>query len=90
MLTLSIVQVQIALGHHARSAVGWLVGISVFVVVTGLGHSLLPRVEVGYLAGGLSALAVSSALLWHGLSGVDRSLDPEFLVVEPAALELEP
>ena len=76
MLTLSVVQVQIALGHHARSAIGWIVGIGVFVVVTALGHSLLLRVEVGYLAGSFSAFVVASALLWHGSSDVNRG-EPE-------------
>jgi O-antigen/teichoic acid export membrane protein len=90
MLTLCVAQALIALGHHARSAVGWLVGIVVFVVVTALGHSLLPRVEVGYLAGALSAFAVTAALLWHRLSDIEHTLDPELLSVSSAALELEP
>jgi O-antigen/teichoic acid export membrane protein len=90
MLTLCVAQALIALGHHARSAVGWLVGIAVFVVVTSLGHSLLPRVEVAYLAGALSALLVASGLLWRRLSEIERTLDPELLSVSSAALELEP
>jgi O-antigen/teichoic acid export membrane protein len=90
MLTLCVAQALIALGHHARSAVGWLVGIAVFVVVTALGHSLLPRVEVGYLAGALSAFAVASTLLWFRLSDIEHTLDPELLSVSSAALELEP
>jgi O-antigen/teichoic acid export membrane protein len=90
MLTLCVAQALIALGHHARSAVGWLVGIVVFVVVTAIGHSLLPRVEIGYLAGALSSLAVASALLWFRLSDIERTLDPELLTVSSAALELEP
>lgn len=90
MLTLSIVQTLIALGLHARSAAGWLAGICVFAVVTAVGHSLLARVEIGYLAGSLTALAVASVLLWHGLADVEHTLDAELLSVPSAALELEP
>jgi O-antigen/teichoic acid export membrane protein len=90
MLTLCVAQALIALGYHARSAVGWLVGIGVFVVVTALGHSLLTRVEVGYLAGALSAFAVASGLLWYRLSDIEHTLDPDLLTVSSAALELEP
>jgi O-antigen/teichoic acid export membrane protein len=90
MLTLSIAQTLIALGLHARSAMGWLAGISVFVAVTALGHSLLTRIEVGYLAGSLTSLAVASVLLWHGLSDMEHTLDPEVLSVSSVALELEP
>ena len=90
MLTLCVAQALIALGHHARSAVGWLVGIAVFVVVTALGHSLLTRVEVAYLAGAVSALLVASGLLWRRLSEIERTLDPELLSVSSAALEIEP
>lgn len=90
MLTLCVAQALIALGYHARSAIGWLVGIGVFVVVTALGHSLLTRVEVGYLAGALCALAVASVLLRHRLSDIEHTLDPELLSVSSAALELEP
>jgi O-antigen/teichoic acid export membrane protein len=90
MLTLCVAQALIALGHHASSAVGWLVGIAVFVVATALGHSLLTRVEVAYLAGAFSALLVASVLLWRHLSDIERTLDPELLSVPSAALELEP
>jgi O-antigen/teichoic acid export membrane protein len=90
MLTLCVAQALIALGHHARSAVGWLFGLGIFVVVTAVGHSLLLRVEVGYLSGALSALAVASVLLRFSLSDIEHTLDPEMLSVSTAALELEP
>jgi len=90
MLSLCVAQALIALEHHARSAVGWLIGIAVFVLVTALGRSLLPRVEIGYLVGALSAFTVASALLWHAASHVDHLPDPEQLSVSTASLELEP
>lgn len=62
-LTLS--QALIALREQPRVAIGWGIGIATLVVVTLLGHDLLLRVELGFLAGAAAA-AVGMALLLAG------------------------
>jgi O-antigen/teichoic acid export membrane protein len=90
MLALAVAQAIIALGLHARSAVCWMVGIVVLVVVTAIGTSLLPRVEYGFLAGAIAALVTASALLWPRLRGIEHALDPDELMVPSVELEFEP
>ena len=90
MLMLVAVQALIALGLHARSAVGWLVGLATFAIVTGLGHALLTRVEVGFLCGVLAALACALVLLWPRLAGIEQAIDPSKLEIAPSELGLEP
>lgn len=51
MIALAIAQAVIALHGHARVAVGWLLGVIVFVAVTAVaGSDMLLRVEVGLVA----------------------------------------
>jgi O-antigen/teichoic acid export membrane protein len=63
MATLAISQALIALGHHASSVVGWLVGIVVFIAVTAIGSALLRRVEVGFMAGAFASAGVAGYAL---------------------------
>jgi O-antigen/teichoic acid export membrane protein len=65
LLGLTLSQALIALQQQARVAVGWGVGITTLIVVTLLGHDLLLRVELGFLAGAAAA-AVAMALLLAG------------------------
>ncbi|MGZ6978346.1 MAG: lipopolysaccharide biosynthesis protein [Acidimicrobiia bacterium] len=62
LLGLTLSQALIALKHQARVAVGWGIGIVTLAIVTILGHDLLLRVELGFLAGA-GAAAVAMALL---------------------------
>jgi O-antigen/teichoic acid export membrane protein len=65
LLGLTLSQALIALRRQARVAVGWGIGIVVLGVVTLLGSDLLLRVELGFLAGAVSA-SVALALLLGG------------------------
>jgi O-antigen/teichoic acid export membrane protein len=53
----------IALGRHDAAAWAWIIGAAVFLVVTALGSDLLTRVELGLLAGCVSATVAMAALL---------------------------
>lgn len=58
MAAICVDQALIALSAHSRMAVGWLVSLVVFVVVTAVaGPDLYLRVELGLLAGALVAFA---------------------------------
>ncbi|HVX21079.1 MAG TPA: hypothetical protein VHB02_07015 [Acidimicrobiales bacterium] len=90
MLALAIVQALIAVGHHARSAVGWLVGLGVFAGVVLVGSSVLFRVELAFFLGSVAALAVATILLRSSVSGIERNVDPEKLMVPVSELGIEP
>lgn len=90
MLALAIVQALIALGHHARSTVGWMVGLTVFVVVTEMGTSLLTRIELGFLAGAVTALVAAGFLLRASMPPVDQEFDPRAMMLPTAELGMEP
>jgi O-antigen/teichoic acid export membrane protein len=60
MVAITMSQAIIALHGHARVAIGWAVGVVVFVVVTALGNDLLLRVEMGLVVGS----AASVLALW--------------------------
>jgi O-antigen/teichoic acid export membrane protein len=68
MLALTLSQALIALEHHGRAALGWVIGVVVFVfaVVAGSGDVLL-RTELAYVAGSTAALIAMTALLWRPL-----------------------
>ena len=58
MIGLGIAQAVIALHGHAWAAVGWIAGLATFIVVTAVAsHDLLLRVELGLVAGSLTAMA---------------------------------
>jgi len=63
LLGLTLSQALIALRRQPRVAIGWGVGLAVLVVVTLLGDDLLLRVELGFLAGAVSAAATMGVLL---------------------------
>jgi O-antigen/teichoic acid export membrane protein len=89
MLGLTLAQALIALHGHGRAAAGWVSGLATFAIVTALGHELLPRVERGFLAGSLAAVAVMGVLIVgrlrhpdeHDLEAFVDALEHEF--VEP-------
>lgn len=90
MLALAIVQALIALGRHARSAVGWIAGLATFVVVTAAGTTLLTRIEFGFLSGALVALVAAAVLLRASMPSADREFDPEEMMLPAAELGIEP
>jgi O-antigen/teichoic acid export membrane protein len=67
MLTLTLSQALIALEHHARAALGWVIGVAVFVVAVVAGGDVLLRAELAYVAGAGAALIGMTALLWRPL-----------------------
>jgi len=66
MATICVDQALVALSAHPRMALGWLVALITFVVVTALGNDLFLRVELGLL----SAAVVS--LVWMSVNLLER------------------
>jgi O-antigen/teichoic acid export membrane protein len=68
MLALTLGQALIALEHHGRYALGWVVGVVVFLVAVLVGGSnVLLRGELAYFVGSIAALIAMTALLWRPL-----------------------
>jgi O-antigen/teichoic acid export membrane protein len=67
MLALTLSQALIALEHHGRAAVGWVIGVTVFVIAGIAGSDVLLRAELAYVAGSTAALIAMTALLWRPL-----------------------
>jgi O-antigen/teichoic acid export membrane protein len=68
MLALTLGQALIALEHHGRFALGWVVGVVVFLVAVVVGGSdVLLRAELAYVVGSSVALVAMMALLWRSL-----------------------
>ena len=89
MLAITTSQAIIALHGHARVAIGWLVGVITFLVVTALGNDLLLRVETGLVAG--SAMSVLALwLLLRPLLKRGGAPDEESLTEAFQDLPLEP
>jgi O-antigen/teichoic acid export membrane protein len=63
MVAIALAQALIALRGHARVALSWLTGVSVFLVVVAIQPGLLLRVEQGFLAGSAMAAIVMGILL---------------------------
>ena len=91
MLAITTSQAIIALHGHARVALGWLVGVITFLVVTALGNDLLLRVETSDIDGRLGDVGVravaAAATVAGGRGGVP---DEESLVEAFQDLPLEP
>ncbi|MBW3614317.1 MAG: polysaccharide biosynthesis protein [Actinobacteria bacterium] len=91
MLAQALSQALIALSAHAKAALGWVVAIAVFVVATALGQGLLPRVELGLVAGSLAGVVAMALLLRSQVTAglpVDvepllRNLGPDHGIIEP-------
>jgi O-antigen/teichoic acid export membrane protein len=67
MLALTLSQALIALEHHGRAAVGWVIGVAVFVVAVLVGSDVLLRAELAYVAGSAATLVAMTTLLWRPL-----------------------
>jgi O-antigen/teichoic acid export membrane protein len=68
MLALTLGQALIALEHHGRYALGWVVGVVVFVVAVVVGSSdELLRAELAYVIGSIATLVAMTALVWRPL-----------------------
>ena len=91
MLALALAQALIALANYTRVVLGWATGLVAFVVVTALGHDLLPRVEHGFLAGSVASALVMAfsvhTLLSRGLAGTH---DADELVDASHQFPIEP
>jgi O-antigen/teichoic acid export membrane protein len=69
MLGVALSQALIALEGQSRVAVGWLVGVLVFLGVTAAGNELFLRVEAGMAAGSAAAALVIGVIARHRLHG---------------------
>jgi O-antigen/teichoic acid export membrane protein len=91
MLALALAQALIALANYSRVVIGWAAGLVGFVIVTALGHELLPRVEHGFLAGSAAAAAVMAWAVHNLLSrGLESTHDADELVEASHQLPIEP
>ena len=64
MVALALAQAIIALHGHAKVAIGWVVGMAVFVAVVAIPNDdLLLRVESALVAGSLAAMIVFAVVL---------------------------
>jgi O-antigen/teichoic acid export membrane protein len=63
LLALTLSQALIALRHQPRVAIGWGCGLAALILVTVLGQDLLLRVELGFLAGAVTASVAMGVLL---------------------------
>lgn len=70
MLAVTLGQALIALDAHGRAVLGWLTGLVAFGVVAALGSELLPRAEVGYVAGAFSAVCVMGIMAFDRMRHV--------------------
>ena len=90
MVALALAQAIIALQGHAKVALGWAIGMAVFIAVVLVPEDdLLLRVESALVAGSLAALVVFAVAL-RGLirSGVEP--DEDSLMEALDALPMEP
>lgn len=80
MVALATAQAVIALHGHALVALGWMVGMTGFVVVTALaGHDIFLRVELGLVAGAAAAM-VTFALSLRARMLAGATFDSELLL----------
>lgn len=89
MLAVALGQALIALEGQSLVALGWLVGVVGFLVVTALGDDLFLRVEAGMAAGSALAVLVIGALARHRLHGRLRA-HPHTLTTLDEATAIEP
>jgi len=88
ILALTLAQALIALKAYKQNAGGWIVGVVVFVVVDALGHDLILRNELAFLAGGAAAACVMTTLLLPRLHRGGGTLDDFVEAVEHEPLEI--
>jgi len=88
IVALTLAQGLIALKAYKESAFGWIVGIVAFVVGVALGHDLILRNELGFLAGGGSAALVMAVLLFRRMQRGGATLEDLVQVVEHEPLEI--
>lgn len=81
MLAQALSQALIALSGHAKAALGWVVAIVVFAAGTALGRGLLPRVELGLVAGSIAGVAAMALLLRSQMAaGVAGDVEPLYAI----------
>jgi O-antigen/teichoic acid export membrane protein len=90
MVALALAQALIALRGHAKVAVGWAVGMAVFVAVAAIPNDdLLFRVEAAQVAGSLAAMVVFAVVL-RSLIHTGVEPDEASLLEAFDALPMEP
>jgi O-antigen/teichoic acid export membrane protein len=92
MLSTALSQALIALRAYAKVALGWVVALVVFAIGVAIGGDLLPRVELGLVAGSAMSV-VAMALLLRGqmhkgpvpatADALYEALSPEHEIIEP-------
>jgi O-antigen/teichoic acid export membrane protein len=88
IVALTLAQGLIAVKAYKESACGWIVGIIAFVVAVSLGHDLILRNELGFLAGGGAAAIVMATLLFPRMRRGGATLQDLVEVVEHEPLEI--
>ncbi len=91
MLATALSQALIALSAYAKAALGWTFAIVALVVGTALGPGLLPRVELGLVAGSIVAVVAMAVLVRQRMAqGVPATVEPLVHAVAPNRKMIEP
>jgi O-antigen/teichoic acid export membrane protein len=88
IVALTFAQGLIALKAYKQNAYAWVLGIVVFVGTVAVGHDLVLRNELGFLAGGIAAAIVTAGLLFTRMRRGAASLEDLVQVVEHEPLEI--
>jgi O-antigen/teichoic acid export membrane protein len=88
ILAMTLAQGLIALKAYRENALAWVVGIIAFVAAVALGHDLILRNELGFLAGGTAAAIVMAFLLFPRMRRGDGTLEDLVEVVGHEPLEI--
>jgi O-antigen/teichoic acid export membrane protein len=89
MVAISLAQAVIALKGHAYVAMGWGIGVVVFLLATWLSSDdLFDRVEIGLLASSVAAMATFAIVLHHRLAtGIQPDADSMMDAISDMPLE---
>jgi hypothetical protein len=92
MLSTALSQALIALRAYSKVAAGWAVALVVFGVGVWVGDELLPRVELGLVAGSMmSVLAMGALLKVQMRSGpIPATAEPLYQAISPEHEIIEP
>jgi O-antigen/teichoic acid export membrane protein len=88
IFALTLAQGLIALKAYRENAIGWTVGIVVFVTVAELGHDLILRNELAFLTGSLAAAAFMAAFLFPRMRRGGATIEDLVEVVGHEPLEI--
>ena len=92
MLSTALSQALIALRTYSKVAAGWFLALVVFGIGTWMGDDLLPRVELGLVAGSATSVLAMGLLLRRQLriGPVPATAEPLYVAISPEHEIIEP